>query len=247
MQERVSLFSRRYPEAKTTVYKLRKLYARHKIKKKVIRVDKAPKTASLMDIAIQAAELSTDVNLALERNTKIIQLDEFVITKKTWPTHAWSSPKENVTLNQCNAYTRTYAVILAISRERGVELVDIYKDSINKMKFKLFLERLRQLNLFNDVLLILDNLSVHKSAETRERMDELGFQYSFTPPYSPRYNGIEEVIGLGKRKVKEKRLDLIMHGQKEDLRKIIHESFTSIDAQPVAKCIARSLQLLALN
>jgi len=30
-------------------------------------------------------------------------------------------------------------------------------------------------------------------------MDEMGFLYSWTPVYSPRYNGIEEVINIGKQ------------------------------------------------
>ena len=54
----MALFKARYPGARATIYKLRKLYAKHKIKKKVIRVNKVPKQASIMDIAIQAAELS---------------------------------------------------------------------------------------------------------------------------------------------------------------------------------------------
>ena len=54
-------------------------------------------------------------------------------------------------------------------------MVDIYRKSINKIKFKLFLERLRQLNYYNDIMLVLDNLSVHTSNETKERMNELGF------------------------------------------------------------------------
>ena len=67
---------------------------------------------------------------------KIIQLDEFVVTKKTWDTHVWALPKENYMLDQAKAYTDTFAVILAISREKGIELVDIQMKSINKRKFK---------------------------------------------------------------------------------------------------------------
>ena len=74
---------------------------------------------------------------------------------------------------------------MAVSRERGVELVDVYKKSINKVKFKQFLERLRQRNLFNDIMLVMDNLSFHKSGDVKERMDELGFHYTYTPAYSP--------------------------------------------------------------
>mgnify|MGYP003331634981 CR=1 FL=1 len=55
----------------------------------------------------------------------------------------------------------------------------------------------------------MDNLSVHKSEEIKERMTELGFSFTYTPAYSPRYNGIEEVIGIGKMKVKQKRLHLV--------------------------------------
>ena len=101
-------------------------------------------------------------------------------------------------------------MVLAVSRERGVELVDIHKKSINKNKFKIFLDRLRQLNFFDDIMLMMDNLSFHKSGDIKERMDELGFHYTYTPIYSPKYNGIEEVIGIGKREVKKRRLEKIL-------------------------------------
>ena len=71
LEERVKLFQRRYPGAKTSVYKLRKLYARRKIRKKVVRIGKVAKEASLIDIAVQAAELSQDIQLALERRMRI--------------------------------------------------------------------------------------------------------------------------------------------------------------------------------
>ena len=138
-----------------------------------------------MDIVIQAAELRQDILTALDMGRKIVQLDEFVVTKKTWPTHVWTLPKTNLQMDQSKAYTETYAVILAISREKGIELVDVYKKSINKIKFKHFLDRLRQLNFLNDITLMMDNLSFHKSGDIKERMDELGFQYTYTPVYSP--------------------------------------------------------------
>ena len=150
-------------------------------------------------------------------------------------------------MDQSQAYTEAYAVVLAVSRERGVELVDVYKKSINKRKFKHFLERLRQLNYADDIMLMMDNLSFHKSGDTKQRMDELGFSYTYTPVYSPQYNGIEEVIGIGKQVVKQRRLELILRGEEEDLMGLIRHAFESIDAQKVAYCVAKSLGLLALN
>ena len=107
---------------------------------------------------------------------------------------------------------------MAISREKGIEHIEVHKKSINKMKFKMFLERLRQLNLFEDVMLVMDNIAFHKSGDTQDRMDELGFKYSYTPVYSPWYNGIEEVIGMIKQKVKRKRLESMVSGDVVDLR-----------------------------
>ena len=42
LEERVRLFERRYPGSKVTPYKLRLLYAKHKIRKKCIKYGKIP-------------------------------------------------------------------------------------------------------------------------------------------------------------------------------------------------------------
>ena len=107
-------------------------------------------------------------------------MDEFAINKYTWPSHEWSLPKTNIQLEQSQTYTKPYSVILAVSREKGIELVDIYEKAINKKKFKFFLERLRQLNYWNDITLMMDNVSFHKSGDIKERMNEVVFSYTFT-------------------------------------------------------------------
>lgn len=58
----------------------------------------------------------------------------------------------------------------------------------------------------------MDNLSVHRSRDVRERMDELSIPYIFSPPYSPDYNPIELVFALFKRDMKLKRLNAILKG-----------------------------------
>ena len=67
LPERMMLFKRRYPEAPITIYKLRKLYEQHKIKKKAIRMTKIPDRATLEKITVQAADLANDVRVAMER------------------------------------------------------------------------------------------------------------------------------------------------------------------------------------
>ena len=143
--------------------------------------------------------------------------------------------------------TKPHAILAAVSREFGIDLIKVYKNSVNISKFKTFLEELRSKYPFDSMLLVMDNLSVHKSNAVKERMHELGFAFAFTPAYSPAYNGIEEVWSIGKQMIKKKRLDLILKGQKEYLRNIIFESFERIDIMSISKCINRSIKLLNLN
>ena len=60
-----------------------------------------------------------------------------------------------------------------------------------------------------DIVLYMDNLSVHRSPHVKERMDELGIAYVYNPPYSPEFNGIESVFSILKNKIKKKRIQAI--------------------------------------
>ena len=80
----------------TSIYKLRKLYAKYKIRKKCIRITKIPTKPQLESIILQASDLSQDISMALEMKFRIVYLDECMVTKKTMPTHAWTLPKINV-------------------------------------------------------------------------------------------------------------------------------------------------------
>ena len=108
-----------------------------------------------------------------------------------------------------------------MSREFGVDLVKVYNDSVNCTKFKNFLGELRNKFWSDDIIIVMDNLAVHRNREVKERMDELGFKYTYTPVASPMYNGTEEVINLGKINVKKKRLDAIIKDERIDMDRLI--------------------------
>ncbi len=57
---------------------------------------------------------------------------------------------------------------------------------------------------------MMDNLMVHKSKVATERMDELGIRYCFIPPYSPEFNGIEEVWAQSKAYIKKQRFEKLV-------------------------------------
>ena len=192
-------------------------------------------------------DLGESISMALARSFRIVQLDECLVTKRTLPTHVWTLPKQNAEIDMKDCYTPARAIIVAASREYGVDHVEIHPNSINKRKFKSFLENLRNKYPFDNIILVMDNLSLHKSNEVKERMDELGFMYCWTPVYSPRYNGIEEIINIGKQEIKKKRLDAILNGKEIDLDKLILKSFENINVMSISGCINRSLSLLSIN
>ena len=84
----------------------------------------------------------------------------------------------------------------------GNDLVMLFDYSVNKEKFKVYLDELRAKFFFDDICLYIDNLSVHRSLEIRERMDELSIAYIYSPIYSTDNNPAEYVFSMAKAEIK---------------------------------------------
>ena len=82
-------------------------------------------------------------------------LDECMITSRTMLTHIWISCRNNILIDNKSKNDKAYAVIVAASREFGIEYIDIYKNSVNKIKFKSFLDGYRSSRPFDDVILVM--------------------------------------------------------------------------------------------
>ncbi len=79
-----------------------------------------------------------------------------------------------------------------------MDYISVFNKSVNILKFKQFLQNLRDKFFFDDICIYMDNLAVHRSNEVKERLDELSIPYIFSPPYSPDYNPIESVFSIFK-------------------------------------------------
>jgi hypothetical protein len=90
-------------------------------------------------------------------------LDEMMVTKSTHPTHDWSKVKTNTKFDKSWMNNEPIAVLGAVSREKGIELMMTFRKSVNVPKFKVFLEELRQKNPFDNMILVMDNLRVHRN------------------------------------------------------------------------------------
>ena len=160
-----------------------------------------------------------------------------MVTKRTLPKGDWACPKTNSNLDLSKIDTSPIAVLGAVSMEFGLDLVMTFKKSVNAKKFLVFLDELRRKFWTDDILLMMDNLSVHKTPAVKERMDELGLMYSYIPPYSPEYNGIEEVWAASKHYIKKMRFLKLMKNEEIDMRELIMESLANINVTTISKCV----------
>ena len=90
--------------------------------------------------------------MAVERGFRVVQIDECYVTKTTIPRNVWTLPKENCTLDYQEVQNEVKAIIAAVSRERGLEHVEVYRHSITKAKYKQFLDSLRRKYPFDDIM-----------------------------------------------------------------------------------------------
>ena len=178
------------------------------------------------------------------RGFRIIYLDEMMVTTRTMPTHEWSLKNTNATISYHQFEQKAISAIAAISAQLGLDMVMLFDKSVNRDKFKVFLQEIRDRYPFDDIALYMDNLAVHKSLEIRERIDELGFEYVYGPAYSPDFNPVETIFSSAKGYVKKQRLAAVINGYEVDLWKLIHEAFDVIDVLKVVNSIEHSDKLL---
>ena len=88
-----------------------------------------------------------------------------------------------------------------------------YDKSVDKVKFISFLKKLRQVNPFRKLALFCDRLAVHRSKEVKDKANELGIFMILNASYSPNFNPIEGVIGIGKRMIKQQRWHNLQVGE----------------------------------
>ncbi len=127
-------------------------------------------------------------------------------------------------MSQDNVYIGYVCALASISEERGLEHVQTYICALNT---QIFIEYLRHLSILMKgvpFVIFMDNLSVHKSGETRAAMAELKIKYIFNVPYSPQYNPIERGFSVVKNHYKRARLNAMRSGATFIVRRAIHQA-----------------------
>ena len=160
--------------------------------------------------------------------------------------YGWG-PKGTRTVNRMKKKGFSASAITAISSE-GFAYCQIIRGSVTASVFSCFLNKLREQYPENaDIVIWLDNASIHKAAvkafpqdeETKERMEKEGKRWIpiiFNAAYSPELNPIENIFGIWKCLIEEK---ITRWNSEDELIDLIANAYMSIDQKAIRKAMER--------
>lgn len=88
---------------------------------------------------------------------------------------------------------KNISLICAISAE-GVKTSMSVEEAVDGKAFESYIEHFLAPKLKRGQIVVMDNLSVHKSSRVQRLIEDAGCELLFLPAYSPDYNPIEEVF-----------------------------------------------------
>jgi len=97
-----------------------------------------------------------------------------------------------------HGHWKTSTLIAALGID-GVRCSTVVDGAVNADIFEAFVQQVLVPQLRPGDIVVMDNLSSHKRARTRERIEATGAQLVFLPPYSPDLNPIEMVFSKVKQ------------------------------------------------
>lgn len=179
-----------------------------------------------------------------QQHYRIIYLDEAVFTTKTFRRTEYTLNRTPLCVAQSLVNQPPYAIIFAISEEKGMEHHEIFEKSVNQEKFADYLLGLRRDNQFDRIALFFDNLMVHKTKTVQEKLQQQGIKCLFNVPYQPDYNPCESCLSKIKNHYKREKLKMLVNDKSIDMKKLINESIRCVEKQDIINSIKFSLKLI---
>ncbi len=244
MKERTVLFHRRFPDKRIAVTSLRRLYLRHGIRRKKVRLEKAMTLRVRQNFVQNCQALLASMEQAAREGRILVFLDEILFTKRALKLREWSARNSNLSVDQEEVYVGYRSVIATMTAERGMGLCLIYMTAVDADDFVAFLRKLRAKLGRRPIALFMDQLPVHKSKDVRPAYDRLDITPIYNVAYSPEFNPIEAVFSKVKRHFSSQRLHNLVTKIGFNMDKEIEAAFKTITAEHCAACARKSLFLL---
>ncbi len=121
---------------------------------------------------------------------RLVFIDETSLNTKLIKTTGWAPVGERLVDHAPFGHWHTQTFIAGLRHDR-LTAPWVIQGAINRERFNLYVESQLAPTLKPGDVVILDNLSSHKSANAAEALKSVGAWFLFLPPYSPDLNPIE--------------------------------------------------------
>ena len=244
MKERTVLFHRQFPDKRIAVTSLRRLYLKHKIRRKRVRHEKVLPPALRLQYAAKCSALLAELAWAENEGRTVVFLDEVNFTKRSLARTEWSAKNSNLSVDQQEMYQGYRSVIATMTAERGMGLCLIYMTAVDADDFVAFLRKLRAKLGRRPIALFMDQLPVHKSKDVRPAYDRLDITPIYNVGYSPELNPIEAVFSKVKAVFSRARLNSLVNKTGFNFDRAITAAFGSVTPEHCAACVRKSRHLV---
>ena len=99
MKQRTVLFHRRFTDKRIAVTSLRRLYLRHRIRCKKVRLEKSMTQRVRRNFRQSCQALLEEIEQAKREGRILVFADEICFTKRSLKLHEWSSKNTNLTVD----------------------------------------------------------------------------------------------------------------------------------------------------
>ncbi len=144
------------------------------------------------DVGAVERQLFADLALTLEAD-KVVVVDESSTHRDMTSAYARAPRGERAPDMMLRNYGMNVSLIAGL-RLTGMDAPLVIEGPVNTAVFEAYVEHILAPSLHKDDLVILDNLSCHKSKTTRRLIEARGARLIFLPPYSPDLSPIEQAF-----------------------------------------------------
>ena len=134
--------------------------------------------------------------------SKLVYVDESGIEMSMQKAYGWGMKGDKLMAQKSGKYFQRQNIIAGLKNGKAVA-PGIYSCTCNAEVFNTWLEESLLKALEPGDIIILDNVSFHKTQKTAELIEKAGCLLIFLPPYSPKLNPIETFWANMKKWIKQ--------------------------------------------
>jgi transposase len=244
MKQKTVLFHRRFTNKRIAVTSLRRLYLKHKIRRKRVRQEKCIPENVRLNYAQRCLSVLQQLDHAHDTEQTVVYLDEVNFTKRSLSVREWSNRNTNLTIDQEDVYTGYRSVISTMTEQGGMLHMRIQSSAVDSDDFIAYLKQLRRKIPDRPIALFMDNLAVHRAIKVKEWYQTLNITTIMNVSYSPAFNPIESVFSKVKALFNRRRLNNLVNRTGFNFDNEIKAAFRQVKADHCGACVRKSRFLL---